>query len=422
MLAWQVSEWMSSCGQWPFLPSDCAVHLDLVGVVDGWKAAEGYFTGLTDNEKNDKTYGALLNCYVREGLLAKSLSHVQKMKEIGYASSTLVYNNIMCLYKQTGQLDKVSGVLEEMKKNGVSPNNFSYRICINCYGEKSDFTSLEELLEEMENHPHISMDWTTYSIVSNYYIRANHREKAVVYLKKLEDTLHKDPIGYNHLISLHGQLGNTDQVMRLWGVQKVVCKKHINRDYITMLGALVKLGELEKAKELLQEWESSCRTFDFRVPNILLIGYCEGVLTEEAEAMLREIVKKGHVPTPNSWGIIAAGYMKKDDMEKAYECMKEALAVKEQNPKWDPKPWLVLNILNWLGDRGELAEVQAFISSLRPVVPANRNLYHALMKANVRDKKDVAWILDSMKADALEEDAKVLSRKMKSVSPQSFCV
>ena len=99
--------------------------------------------------------------------------------------------------------------------------------------------------------------------------------------------------------------------------------------------------------------------------------------------------------------------MKKDDVEKAYECLKEAVAVKERNPKWDPKPTLVFNILNWLGNRGELAAVQAFISSLRPVVPSNRNLYDALMKANIRGKKDLDWIVDNMKGDGLEEDAKV---------------
>ncbi|XP_027172351.1 pentatricopeptide repeat-containing protein At4g21705, mitochondrial-like [Coffea eugenioides] len=405
--ALQVSEWMSHESRWTFSPSDCAVHVDLVGVVQGWDAAEHYFHSLKDQEKNDKTYGALLNCYVREGLLEKSLLHVQKMEEIGYASSTLVYNNLMCLYKLTGQLDKVPELLAEMKKNGVSPNNFSYRICINCYGEKSDLTSLEELLEEMENQPDISVDWTTYSIVASYYIRDNQKEKAIVFLKKLEDTLLKNAVGYNHLISLHGQLGNLDEVMRLWGVQKFVCRKQINRDYITMLGALVKLGELEKAKELLQEWESSCHTYDFRVPNILLIGYCQKDLTEKAEDMLRKIVKKGKVPTPNSWGIIAGGYMNKGNMEKAFECMKEALAVQEQNPKWDPKPRLVFNILNWLGNRGELEEVQALIRSLRTVVPANRNLYHALIKANIRDRKDVDWVLESMKADGVEEDAKV---------------
>lgn len=368
ILLWQVSEWMSCCGLCTFSSSERAVHLDLIGMVHGWNAAESYFHSLEDKEKNDKTYGALLNCYVREGLLDKSLRHVAKMREIGCASNTLVYNNLMCLYKSAGQLGKATEILEEMKENGVLPNNFSYRISISCCSENSDLTNLEKLLEEMENQPHISMDWITYSVVSNHYIKANLKEKAAIYLKKFEDTLHKDAVGYNHLISLYSQLGNANEVMRLWGVQKVVCKKHINRDYIAMLGALVKLGELEKAEVVVEEWESSCRTCDFRVPNILLIGYCQRDSIEKAEALLRSIVKKGKVPTPNSWGIIAAGYLNRDNMEKTYECMKEALMVKEQNPKWEPKPHLVIAILNWLGEKsGKVEEMETFVNSLKTV-------------------------------------------------------
>lgn len=398
---------MKGRGLCTFSPGDCAVHLDLVGVVHGWSAAESYFDSLKGQEKNDKTYGALLNCYVRAGLLDKSLCHVQKMKEIGCASNTLVYNNLMCLYKSAGQPDKAIEVLEDMKANGIIPNNFSYRICISCYGEKSDLNNLEKLLQEMENDPHISMDWTSYSIAANHYIRANLMDKAVICLKKLEDTLRRDAIGYNHLISLYSQLGNANEVMRLWGVQEIVCKKHINRDYITMLGALVKLGEFEKAEKVLEDWESSFRIYDLRVPNILLIGYCQIDLIEKAEDMLRNIVKKGKVPTPNSWSIVAAGYMNRDNMEKAFECMKEALLVKEQNPKWAPKPRPVINILNWLGNRGEIDEVEAFVSSLKEVSKGDKYMYHALTKANVTGGKNSDRILESMKADNIQKDEEI---------------
>lgn len=344
---------------------------------------------MEDQEENDKTYGALLNCYVREGLLDKSLHHVEKMREMGCASNTLVYNNLMCFYKSAGQPDKVTEMLEEMKENGVLPNNFSYRICISCCGENSDLTNLEKLLEEMENQAHICMDWATYSVVSNHHIIANLKEKAIIYLKKLEDILHRDAIGYNHLISHYSQLGNADEVMRLWVVQKVVCNKHINRDYSAMLGALVKLGEIDKAERVVEEWESSCHNYDFRVPNILLIGYCQRYLIEKAEVLLRGIVKKGKVPTPNSWGIIATGYLDRDNLEKAYECMKEALMVKEQNPKWEPKPRLVINILNWLGENdGEVKEVEAFVNSLKTVTQVHKYMYHELIKANIRDRTD----------------------------------
>ncbi|CAK9183022.1 unnamed protein product [Ilex paraguariensis] len=408
---------MSSKGLLPFSSGDRAVRLDLIGMVQGLDAAESYFSKLSDQEKNEKTYGALLNCYVRERLIDKSLSHVQKMKEIGFASSSLVYNNLMCLYVHTNQLEKIPDVLSEMKKNGVPPNNFSYRICINSYGAQSDLNSIEKLLKEMESRPHLCIDWTTYSTLANFYIKAGLKEKALAFLWKLEEKLDKNALGYNHLISHYAHLGITDQMMRLWGIQKVKCKKQINRDYITMLGSLVKLGELEKTEALFKEWESSCQTYDFRVPNILLIGHCQKGLVERAETMLQEIIKKGKTPTPNSWSIIAAGYLDKENMEKAFECIMEALAVKEQNQGWRPKPRLISSILNWLGDEGEAEKVEAFVSSLKTMIPVNREMYHALLKANIRVGREVELILESMKAEKIDEDEetrKILSLKQES--------
>lgn len=414
MIFVKVSEWMKSKELYMFSPADRAVQLDLIGRVRSLDAAESYFENLTDQEKNEKTYGALLNCYVREGLIDKSLSHMQKMIELGFASSPLSYNDIMCLYTHSGQLEKIPDVLSEMKKNGICPDNFSYRICINSYGLRSDLNSMEKVLEEMESQSFISMDWTTYAMMSNFYIKAGDREKSLIFLKKCEQKLEKDALGYNHLISLYGSLGDKDEMMRVWALQKTMCKKQINRDYITMLGSLVKLGELEETEKLLKEWESSCQFFDFRVPNVLLIGYSQKGLIEKAEAILEEIIAKGKTPTPNSWAIVAAGYLDKQNMEKTVDCMKKALSVREENEGWRPKPRVVSSVLSWLGDNGNIEEVEAFVSSLKTVIPIDREMYHALIKVYIRVGKEVDCLLERMKTDKIdadEETEKILSSR-----------
>ncbi|PSR96360.1 Pentatricopeptide repeat-containing protein [Actinidia chinensis var. chinensis] len=380
--ALQISEWMSRKGLCPFSAGDRAVQLDLIGRVHGLNAAESYFCELNEQEKIDKIYGALLNCYVREGLVNKSISHMQKMKDMGFAASTLSYNNLMSLYTHNGQFEKIPDVLSEMKKNGVSPDGVSYKICMNSYGTRSDLNNMEKLLTEMESQPHIALDWTTYTTVANLYVKAGLKENALIFLKKSEEKLHKDALGYNYLISLYARLGNKDEVRRLWGLQKFACKKKKNRDYITMMGSLVNLGELEEAKALVEEWESNCHFYDFRVPNILLLGYCQKGLIEKAEELLKGIIEKGKTPIPNSWAIIAAAYLEKKNMEKAFECVKNALAVKAENPGWRPKPFVVLSILNWLRDKREV-ELEAFVSSLRTVIAINTEIYQALIEASV---------------------------------------
>ncbi|PSS24643.1 Pentatricopeptide repeat-containing protein [Actinidia chinensis var. chinensis] len=403
--ALQVSEWMSKKDICAFSPVEHAVQLDLIGRVRGFLSAETYFNNLRDQDKTEKTYGALLNCYVRQRQTEKSLSHLQKMKEMGLASSTLTFNDIMCLYTNIGQYEKVPDVLTEMKRNEVSPDNFSYRICINSYGVRSDIEGMEKILKEMESQSQIVMDWNTYAVVANFYMKGGNIDRAIHALKNSEKRLENcDGLGYNHLISLYARLGNKDEVLRLWGHKKSACKRCVNRDYITMLESLVRLGELEAAEKELKEWEASGNCYDFRVPNTVINGYCEKDLFERAKAMLDDLMERGRTMSPNSWGKVAEGYLNKGAMGKAKECLKVALSLHGKNEGWKPNPEVISDILIWFGDTGSIDDVETFVGSLRTIMPMNRRMYHALLKANIRSDKEVEGLLLSMKLDKITED------------------
>lgn len=420
--ALEVSEWMSNKGVCTITPIDHAVRLDLIGKVHGLASAESYFNSLSLEDKNEKTHGALLNCYVREGLIEKSLQHMQKMKELGFASLALPYNNLMCLYTNLGQHEKVPSLFAELKENGILPDHFSYKLCITSYGMRSDLDRMEKVLEEMEHQSHITMDWNAYCAVANFYMKANCTNKAIEALRKAEEKLltKADQEGYKHLISLYGNLGNKPEILRLWEVQKSVCKKIANRDFITVLGSLVKLGELEDAEAILKkDWESSKCVYDFRVPNVLLIVYCQKGFVEKAEAIIEDMaVKKGKTPLPSSYGMLAAAYVDKGEMDKAVECMTKGmtkvLSVAHGNEEWKPNAKIIGKILNWFGDEGDVDEAEAFVGLLNKVRPMDRRMYHALIKANIRAGRDVDGILERMKADNIVvngETDKILSSK-----------
>nr|KYP62928.1 hypothetical protein KK1_017488 [Cajanus cajan] len=404
--ALQVSEWMCEKGVCIFSPTEHAVHLDLIGKVHGFPSAESYFNGLKDQHKTEKTYGALLNCYVRQRQTEKALSHLQRMKELGFASSPLTYNDIMCLYTNIGQHEKVPDVLAEMKENQVLPDNFSYRICINSYGVRSEFGRMESVLKEMETRPDIVMDWNTYSIVANFYIKGELASEAVCALKKAEEKLdNKDGQGYNHLISLYARLGLKNEVMRIWDLEKSACKRCINRDFTTMLESLVKLGELDEAENVLKEWESSGNCYDFGIPSIVIICYSQKGLHEKAEGMLEELQKNEKVTTPNCWSVVAGGYMNKGEMEKALRCFKTALSLYVEGKGWKPNAKLIAELLRWIGDNGSIEDAEVFVSLLRnAVVPPNRQMYHTLIKTYMRGGREVDELLDRMEKDGVDEN------------------
>ncbi|GJN19797.1 hypothetical protein PR202_gb07106 [Eleusine coracana subsp. coracana] len=394
--ALEISEWMNAKGHVKFVPRDHDVHLDLVGQVHGVEAAETYFNNLSEKDKTEKTYGALLNCYTRELLVDKALAHFQTMKELGFVFLPRSYNSIMGLYTNLGQHEKVPSVIAEMKSNGIVPDNFSYRICINSYGTKADFFGMENTLEEMECDPQIVVDWNTYAVVASNYIKGDLREKAYSALQKAEAKIDKkDPDAYNHLISLYGQLGDKSEVKRLWALQMSNCKRHINHDYNAMLATLVKLDEIAEAEALLKEWESSGNAFDFHVPNVLLVGYRQKGLLDKAEMLLDNFLKKGKKPPSISWTIVAIGYAEKGDAGKAYEMMKNALRVYNPDRGWVPRPSMIEMILKYLGDEAELKDVESFIDLLKVAVPMNSEMADALSRARAREEK---------KAEEMTED------------------
>ncbi|PKA51021.1 Pentatricopeptide repeat-containing protein [Apostasia shenzhenica] len=404
----KVSEWMKTKRNAIFMASDHAVHLDLIGEVHGVSAAENYFKSLMEKDKNEKTYGALLNCYVRERLINESLSHLEKMKVMGLASSSLPYNNIMCLYTTTGQHEKVPPLLAEMKESMVMPDNFSYRLCINSYGTRSDIEGMEKVLEEMALQPQIVVDWNTYSVVANIYIRALLIEKAISALRKAEGKLEKkNGLCYNHLISLYGAIGNKAEIWRLWKLQKENMKL-VNRDYTTMLQALVKLGEIEEAEELIKEWESSGNSFDFRVPNVLLVGYRKKGTMEKAEVMLDEFLSKGKAPPSSSWGIVATGFAEKGEMSKAYEFMTSALCVYKPSSGWEPNSNAIRSILHYIADEVDAKNVETFVDLLKNVVPLNGDIYHTLIKSYIRAGAGIEKLLESMKSKGIEPNEETL--------------
>ncbi|CAH8388458.1 unnamed protein product [Eruca vesicaria subsp. sativa] len=415
--ALEVSKWMNETGVCIFSPTEHAVHLDLIGRVHGFVSAETYFETLKEHHRNDKTHGALLNCYVRQQEVEKALSHFEKMRELGYASSSLTYNNIMCLYTNIGQHEKVPCVLEQMKEENVVPDNYSVRLCINAFGVMNDLERISEILREEDV---VRMDWNTYAVAAKFYIDGGGRDKAIELLKMSEDRLEgKDGEGYNHLITLYARLGDKGEVLRLWGLEKDVCKRRINQDYLTVLQSLVKIDGLREAEEVVKEWESSSgNCYDFRVPNVVIRGYVGKGMVEKGEAMLEDLARRGKGTTADSWGLVAAAYVEKGGLDSAYKCLKTGLDVEVGKRKWRPGLKVVTSVLSWLGDEGRLSEVESFVASLRNCTGVNREMYHALVKADIREGgSNVDTLLQRMKEDRIETD----DETMAILSTRSHC-
>ena len=337
-----------------FSPGDHAIQLDLIGKVRGLESAESYFHNLSEDHKTEKTYGALLNCYVRENLPQESLHLMKNMKKMGFITTALPYNNIMCLYTNSGELEKVPLVLEEMKSHGILPDNFSYRLCINSFGSRSLIKEMEKTLDEMEIQPQIVVDWNTYSVVSHIYIKSGFLERGSETMKKLEEKMNrKNSLCYNHLISLFGAMKNKSEMWRIWNLQGERGVRYLNRDYMIMLGELVKMGDLKEAEDLLKRWVGSGNTDDFRVADVVLAGYCRSGEVEKGEKMVIELERESKIKIlASSWGMLARTFSERGETEKAFTYLEKALKNFEPGGGWKPSSSVILLLLQWIHDDG----------------------------------------------------------------------
>lgn len=142
---------------------DYAVRLDLTAKAKGVEAAESYFSNLPQSAKNKLTYGSLLNCYCKEVMEEKALALYNKMDELNYVDSALLFNNLMALYMRKKQPEKVAPFVEEMKRREIRLDTFSYNIWMQSYASLNDMKGVESVVEEMQSQDEDGCDWSTYS-------------------------------------------------------------------------------------------------------------------------------------------------------------------------------------------------------------------------------------------------------------------
>lgn len=385
--ALEVSEWMGSCKKFPFSPADHAIHLELIAKVHGIASAENYFVGLPDRAKNQLTYYALLNCYVKHHMTEKAEVIMEKLKVLGFATNALPYNQMMTLYMENGQLDKVPLVIEELKRNGVILDARSYKISMMTYAAMSEIDKIENVLKEMKCDNKVNTDWTIYNALANIYIKARDLDKAHSSLKEMENMITQtDRSSYYRLISLYARIGSKEEVYRIWQAFQLVFPKRTIEDYVCLLSSLVKIGNIKEAEEIFEEWESLTSSYDIRVPNVLFGAYIRNGLLEKAELLLKRILDAGWKPNSCTWEIFAEGYIENKQIDKAVEAMRTAMSIVKFTP-WKPKQANLLHILECFQNKGDIEHADEFLKILSRGNFVSQEVYNSLSSTYIQIRK-----------------------------------
>ncbi|XP_047340820.1 pentatricopeptide repeat-containing protein At1g02150-like [Impatiens glandulifera] len=346
-IALEVYQWMNNRAErFRTTSSDTALQLDLIAKVHGIAIAEEYFQKLPDKIKDKRTYGALLNSYGKIKMKEKAELLLDDMKSKGYANHCLPMNVMMTMYMSLKEFDQVDAIISDMKQKRLPLDLYSYNIWLSSYGSRDSVEGMERVFNEMQQDATINPNWTTFSTMATMYIKLRQHEKGVICLKEVESRITgRDRIPYHYLISLYGNMGNKEEVGRIWGIYKSIFPIATNLGYHTMISSLVRLDDIEWALTVYEEWLSVKTSYDPRIVNLLMGWHVRNGKMEKAEELFNHMAKTGGKPNAASWEILAEGRIQENRGSDALSCLKEAVATIVESNNWKPKPVNVASIL-----------------------------------------------------------------------------
>ncbi|WCJ34112.1 Pentatricopeptide repeat-containing protein At2g20710 mitochondrial [Euphorbia peplus] len=364
--ALQISMWMTEKRDFELSPLDAIIRLELISKSQGTEQAEKYFDDLPHDQKGVQVYCALLKCYATAECVEKAEVIMQKMKDLGYIKKATEYNSMLNLYYKTGNMDKLDALLQDMEVNGIVRDRYTSSILFSAYASIMDVEKMDKMVRMMESKREFAYDWSNYTVIAAGYRKAGLLDKAFEMLKKAEACLTPNPKfpAYNSLLTEYATIGRKDEVIRVWSLYKNFIV--FNQGYKCVLKSLAKLGDIETAEEIFDEWESQDRlAYDMIVPNIMIGAYSRKGLMEKAEAFIDRAISKGGKPNAWTWYYLVEGYLLTEQPQKAVEMMKKAFVISETG--WKPDMVLFKACLEYLERAGDTEQTKEFANLLQPL-------------------------------------------------------
>ncbi|KAL5715527.1 hypothetical protein ACHQM5_017335 [Ranunculus cassubicifolius] len=353
--ALQISQWMGN----QLSGSYIAGRLDLIARVHGIEKAEEYFDIIPKESRTFPVYLSLLNCYVRGKCVEKAETLMPHKLKLGFTWKISVYHGMLNLYSQVKEYEKFDSLVKEMEEKGIRPNKLTFRLQLHAYASLSNFDMMENYLQMMEADANFSMDWKCYAIAANIYIKYNLIDKALVLLKKSEELINERN-GYEHLLTYYATTNRKEELYRFWNQLKL-SNKLSNTTYRFMISSLIKLDDIAGAEQILEEWYSEHKTYDFRVPKLLLAAYCKCGHMGKAEILINRAMEK-RKPSAYTWEMLASGYIESDQIRKAADSVKQGYFA--NRPWWKPNHKILATCLGYLKEQGDAEKSEEFVRLL----------------------------------------------------------
>lgn len=401
-MALEVYDWMNERkDKFTLSSSDAAIRLDLISKVQGIAKAEEYFSTLSGTLKDKRTYGSLLNAYVKAMIKNEAESLFEEIKTKGYAVHSLPYNVMMTMYMKLKDYDKVFSMVSEMIERKIPLDSFSYNIWLTACGATQATDKMEEVAERMKTDSTVSPDWSTYTTMATAYMNLNQMKKAMGCLRMVEGKITgRVRIPFHYLLSLYGGIGEREEVYRIWNTYKTSFPRITNLGYHSMISSLIRLDDIEGAERIYAEWLPNRQTSDPRVCNLLISWYVKNGLLEKAEDFLNKQLEAGGKANAFTWETLAVGHIDKGRIPEALSYTKKATLAEGGGKYWKPNPAFISSFLSLCEQESDAASTKTFIDLLTEAGIFENGAYRSMISRNAEGEFQVKIFEDEAGDDS----------------------
>lgn len=272
---------------------------------------------------NHFTYTVVICSFLKNGLTDEAFKTFKEMKTMGFVPEEATYSLLITLSSKKGIQDEALRLYEDMKQQKVVPSNFTCASLLSLYYRNGNYSKALSLFLEMEKYKVVA-DEVIYGLLIRIYGKLGLYEDAMITFEEMGRLgLLSDRKTYMTMAQVHLNAGNCEKALDVMEqmrykklefsrfayivlLQCYVMKEDVEAAEVTlqalletgfpdtrsctnMLTLYIKLGLIEKAKNLIIQIRKNKVKFDKVLLKTIVKVYCKEKMSSDAEQMIQEL-------------------------------------------------------------------------------------------------------------------------------------
>ncbi|KAI3995220.1 hypothetical protein MKX01_032022 [Papaver californicum] len=287
----------------------------------------------TEARPDTAAFNAVLNACANLGDAEKFHQLFDEMPEFNAKPDVLTYNIVIKLCARANRKDLLVRVLERILDEGIVPCVTTLHSLLAAYVGFNDLETAEKMVQAMrEGRNDLCKILRDCNLENPIQIEGEVFEQLLLpkpttmsnYEPPLLPKVYKpDSRIYTTLMKGYMKEGRISDVVRMLEAMRQQTDSSSHPDhvtYTTVISALVKVGAMERARQVLTEMARVGVPANRITYNILLKGYCQQIQIEKAKELIKEMVSSAGIePDVVSYNILIDGLILIDDSAGAFE-------------------------------------------------------------------------------------------------------